>query len=63
MDSRALERQLAYEHALTVVRRMEDIGILSQKEARDAIDELTATYRPVIPSVRLDCKGAQERPC
>lgn len=63
MDSRALERQLAYEHALTIVRRMEAIGILSTKEAQDVVDDLTATCRPVIPLMRLDCEGAQERPC
>lgn len=63
MDSRALELQLAYEHELTVIRRMEVLGILTRQEAENAVAELTAECMPPIPSVRLDCMGIEERPC
>lgn len=63
MDSRALERQLSYEHELTVIRRMEVLGILTRQEAENAIAELTAECMPPIPSIRLDCSGEVERPC
>ena len=63
MDSRALERQLAYEHELTVIRRMEVLGILTRQDAENAVAELTSECIPPIPSVRLDCRGKEERPC